>query len=122
MFSSTGASAILGPGSGRPYGQSGTGSRRILACLTNLAKSRVSDYGAAMTKLEFTLQVSDRLAREAREAGLLAPAALADLLEAGVRQKAAERIQTARARSGGGKPMALKDLQAIVAEVRKTRA
>jgi hypothetical protein len=39
-----------------------------------------------MTKLEFSLEGSDRFAREAREAGLLAPEALAELFESGVRQ------------------------------------
>ena len=74
-----------------------------------------------MTKLEFSLKVSDRLAREAREAGLLAPEALAELLESGVRQKAAERIRAARAKTGGGASMALGDLQAIVASVRTAK-
>lgn len=74
-----------------------------------------------MTKLEFSLKVSDRLAREAREAGLLAPEALAELLESGVRQKAAERIRAARAKAGGGASMALGDLQAIVASVRTAK-
>ena len=71
-----------------------------------------------MTTLEFSLKVSDRLAREAREAGLLAPEALAELIENGVRRKAAERIRAARAKPGGDAAMTLEDLQAIVAEVR----
>ena len=75
-----------------------------------------------MTKLELSLDVPDRLAREAREAGLLAPEALADLLEHGVRQKAADRIRAARARPGGGAPLSPEQLQTIVAAVRKRRA
>ena len=71
-----------------------------------------------MTTLEFSLELSDRLAREAREAGLLAPEALAELIENGVRRKAAERIRTARVRSGGNEPMSLETLQAIVRDVR----
>jgi len=71
-----------------------------------------------MTTLEFSLEISDRLAREAREAGLLAPKALAELIENGVRRKAAERIRTARAKPGGDTSMTLEALQAIVAEVR----
>ena len=71
-----------------------------------------------MTKIELSLDLSDKLAREAREAGLLAPEAVAELLENGVRRKAAERIRAARARPGGGAAMPLRDLQAIVASVR----
>ena len=72
-----------------------------------------------MTKLEFSLDVSDRLAREASEAGLLAPDALAGLLESGVRQKAAERIRAARSKANGGEPLSLSQLQNIVSSVRK---
>ena len=75
-------------------------------------------YRCVMTTLEFSLELSDRLAREAREAGLLAPEALAELIENGVRRKAAERIRTARAKPGGDAPMTLDDLQAIVKAVR----
>lgn len=75
-----------------------------------------------MTKLELSLDVPDRLAREAREAGLLAPEALADLLERGVRRKAADRIRAARARPGGAAPVSPEELQTIVAAVRKRRA
>lgn len=76
------------------------------------------DYAVSMTKLEFSIELPDRLAREARDAGLLAPAAIAELLESGLRQQAARRIAAARSRAGGTGPMPLTDLQAIVASVR----
>ena len=75
-----------------------------------------------MTKLELSLDLPDRLTREASEAGLLAPEALTGMLESGVRQKAAERIRAARSKTNGGKPLSLSQLQDIVASVRKLRA
>ena len=84
----------------------------------HLAIMRSMLYILQMTRLEVSLEVSDRLAREAREAGLLAPEALTELIESGVRRKAIERIRAANTRPGGDAPMTLKDLQAIVAEVR----
>ena len=84
----------------------------------HLAIVRSMLYKVPMTRLEVSLEVSDRLAREAREAGLLAPEALTELIESGVRRKAIERIRAANTRPGGDAPMTLKDLQAIVAEVR----
>jgi hypothetical protein len=74
-----------------------------------------------MTKLEFSIDVSDQLARDAREAGLLAPNAMADLLQDGVRRKALERIEAARAKAGPGEPMSERELQEIVDSVRKRR-
>jgi post-segregation antitoxin (ccd killing protein) len=75
-----------------------------------------------MTTVELTLDLPDQLARDARDAGLLAPAAIKDLLEAGVRKKAVERMQQAAARgSAAGEPeMSLADLQALVKSVRKS--
>ena len=84
----------------------------------HLAIFRSMLYILQMTKLEVSLEVSDRLAREAREAGLLAPEALAELIEDGVRRKAIERIRAANTRPGGDVPMTLEALQTIVAEVR----
>lgn len=75
----------------------------------------------AMTKLDLSLDLPDRLAREAREAGLLAPDALAEMLADGVRKKAAGRIRAARAAAGRERPLSLASLQAIVNEVRATR-
>ena len=83
-----------------------------------LANIRPMPYTGTMTTLEFSLEISDRLAREAREAGLLAPEALTELIENGVRRKAAQRIRTARAKPGGDAPMTPEDLQAIVKAVR----
>jgi post-segregation antitoxin (ccd killing protein) len=73
-----------------------------------------------MTTVEVTLDLPDQLARDAREAGLLAPAALKDLLEAGVRKKAVERMKLAAAKgSATGEPeLSLADLQALVKTVR----
>lgn len=71
-----------------------------------------------MTKLELSINLPDRLAREAREAGLLAPAALTALIESGLRQQAAGRIRAARSKTGGEAPLSLAALQALVASVR----
>jgi post-segregation antitoxin (ccd killing protein) len=75
-----------------------------------------------MTKLELSIEVPDQLARDARDAGLLAPDALAEMLQAGIRRKALERIEAARNRAGPGKPMSLSDIQEVVDSVRKRRA
>lgn len=78
-----------------------------------------------MTKLDLSLNLPDRLAQEARDAGLLAPAAMAEMLADGVRRKAAERIRNARSRATsaeGEAPLSLAALQAKVAEVRADRA
>lgn len=74
-----------------------------------------------MTTVEVTLDLPDQLARDARDAGLLAPAALKGLLEAGVRKKAIERMKLAAAKgSAMGEPeLSLADLQALVKTVRK---
>lgn len=77
-----------------------------------------------MTKLELSLEIPDKLARDARREGLLAPDAIQSMLELGVRQKAAERIRLAAAKgsAAGEAPMTLNDLQAIVDSVRKAKA
>lgn len=75
-----------------------------------------------MTKLDFSLNLPDRLAKEAADAGLLAPDALAEMLADGVRRKAAERIRAARNKAKGEAPLSLAELQALVAEVRAERA
>ena len=72
-----------------------------------------------MAKLEFSLKLPDCLAREAREAGLFKPEALTEMLESGLRQKAAERVRAARAVPGGGQPHSPAQLQKVVAEVRR---
>ena len=65
-------------------------------------------YNHPMTTLEFSLEISDRLA----------PEALAELIENGVRRKATERIRDARSTPGGDASMTREDLQAIVETVR----
>jgi hypothetical protein len=75
-----------------------------------------------MTKLDLSINLPDRLAQEAREAGLLAPDALAEMLADGVRKKAAERIRAARAAAGQDKAPSLASLQAIVNEVRAAKS
>lgn len=75
-----------------------------------------------MTKLEISINVSDQLARDAQDAGLLAPNVLAEMLAAEVRRKALEKIEAARDRAGSGKPMSARELQVIVDSVRKRRA
>lgn len=72
-----------------------------------------------MIRLELSIDVPDRLAREAREEGLLAPHALADMIESGVRQKALQRIRSASDKANSEKPLSLAQLQEIVASVRK---
>lgn len=74
-----------------------------------------------MTKLELSIDVTDKLAREAREAGLLAPDALTELLQTGVRQKALERIRRANSQPSEERPMTLEEIQEIVDSVRKNR-
>ena len=87
-----------------------------------LANIRPMPYTGTMTTLEFSLEISDRLAREAREAGLLAPEALAELIENGVRRKAAERIRTARAQPGGDASMTLEGPQALSESIRMSKS
>ena len=74
-----------------------------------------------MTKLELSIDVTDKLAREAREAGLLAPDALTELLQTGVRQKALERIRRANSQPSEERRMTLEEIQEIVDSVRKNR-
>lgn len=74
-----------------------------------------------MTKLEFSIEVPDQLAQDARKAGLLAPDALAEMLQAGVRKKALERIRRANSRPSEDRPLTLAEIQGIVDSVRKNR-
>jgi hypothetical protein len=74
-----------------------------------------------MTKLELSIDVSDQLARDAREAGLLAPEVLTEMLLARVRKKALERMQAARSKPSAERPMTLREIQEIVESVRKRR-
>ena len=74
-----------------------------------------------MTKLELSIEIPDQLARDARDAGLLAPDAFAEMLQMSVRRKALERIEAARSRASSSKPMSLREIQKIVDSVRKNR-
>jgi hypothetical protein len=82
----------------------------------------IPDRRAAMTRLEFSIEVPDQLANDARKAGLLEPDALAEMLREGVRRRALERIKTALNKAGPGKPMSLSEFQEIVNSLRKRGA
>lgn len=76
-----------------------------------------------MTRLQVTLDLPDRLAREAEDAGLLAPSALRDLLEEAMRQRAAQVLLDAASRvsDSGLEPLSMAEIQAEVAAVRRER-
>jgi hypothetical protein len=74
-----------------------------------------------MTKIDLTLDLPDRLAREANEAGLLSPRALARLLREEMRREALRRIAegTERVRKAGVPALSMDEIQREVDEVRK---
>jgi hypothetical protein len=75
-----------------------------------------------MTELKVTLP--DRLAREAREAGLLSPKAIKTLLREAMRRRAAARAFLAvadRVAAAGVPPMTEEEIQAEIDAVRKAR-
>jgi hypothetical protein len=75
-----------------------------------------------MTELKLTLP--DRLAREAREAGLLTPRAIQRLLREAMRRRAAARefLSVAdRVAAAGVPPLTEEEIQAEVDAVRKAR-
>ena len=76
-----------------------------------------------MTRIDLKLDLPDALARDAEEAGLLSPRALARLLREEMRRAAARRIRegAARASAAGSVPMSLMDIQREVDEVRRER-
>jgi hypothetical protein len=76
-----------------------------------------------MTKIDLTLDLPDRVAEEARDAGLLSPREMARLLREEIRRKAAERLSTGakRARAAAGKPMSFSAIQREIDAVRKDR-
>ena len=76
-----------------------------------------------MTTLEVTLDLPDRLAREAQAAGLLTPRALSRLLKDAMQRRAAQALLAgaARATAAGSKPLSTKELQAEVNAVRQAR-
>ena len=76
-----------------------------------------------MTTLELSLP--DTLAREAREAGLLAPPRLEKLLRDALRQRAADRLFAAMDRMAAlndPAPLTSEEIQAEIAAVRRARA
>lgn len=76
-----------------------------------------------MTTLELTVDLPDRLAREARAAGLLTSRALAELVRQAMRRRAAQSLLAgaARATASGSKPVSLEAIQAEVDAVRRVR-
>ena len=76
-----------------------------------------------MTTLEVTLDLPDRLAREAQAAGLLTPKALSQLLKDAMQRRAAQSLLAgaARATATGSKPLSMKAIQAEVHAVRQAR-
>lgn len=76
-----------------------------------------------MTTLEVTLDLPDRLAREAQAAGLLTPRALSRLLKDAMQRRAAQSLLAgaARATTAGSKPLSMKEIQAEVNAVRQAR-
>lgn len=76
-----------------------------------------------MTTLQVKVDLPDRLAREAKEAGLLTPDSLAQLLRQALRRRAGLALLegAARATRAGSKPMSMDDIQAEVNAVRRAR-
>ncbi len=76
-----------------------------------------------MTTLEVRLDLPDRLALEAKAAGLLTPKALARLLKDAIRRRAAHALLAgaALATAAGSRPLAIREIQAEVAAVRRAR-
>jgi hypothetical protein len=76
-----------------------------------------------MTTLEIKFDLPDRLAREAKEAGLLTPGALSDLVREAMRRRAAQTLLagSARASQSGSGAISLADIQAEVRAVRRER-
>jgi hypothetical protein len=76
-----------------------------------------------MTPVQLTLNLPDRLAREAQGAGLLTPEVMSDLLKDAVRRSAAQALLAGaqRASEAGSKPLSMKAVQAEVAAVRRIR-
>lgn len=76
-----------------------------------------------MTTLELRVNQSDRLAREARAAGLLTPRALFELLKDAMRRRGARTLLAGAARitAAGSKPLSIDGIQAEVEAARKAR-
>lgn len=76
-----------------------------------------------MTSLELKLNLPDRLVREAQAAGLLTPDAMVQLLKDAMRRRAGQALLdgAARATGAGSTPLSMKEIQAEVSAVRRTR-
>lgn len=76
-----------------------------------------------MTTLEVTLDLPDRMAREAQAAGLLRPNALRQLIQDAMQRRSAQTLLAgaARATEAGSKRLSLKEIQAEVNAVRADR-
>jgi hypothetical protein len=76
-----------------------------------------------MTKIDLSLDLPDRVAREAKEAGLLSARAVAQLLRAEIRRRAASRLNAGaeRASAKGSKPLSMAELQNEIDAARKER-
>lgn len=76
-----------------------------------------------MTKIDLTLDLPDRVARDARDAGLLSPRAMARLLRAEIRRQAAGRLLSGAARAGAASssPLSMVELQREIDAVRRKR-
>ena len=74
-----------------------------------------------MTKIDFSLDLPDSLARAAEAAGLLSPRALKRLLREEVRREAVRRLAKVadRVRRAGIKPLSMTEIQKEVNSVRK---
>jgi len=76
-----------------------------------------------MTTLQVKLDLPDRLAREAKAAGLLTPESLSQLLKQALRRRAGQALLAgaARATQAGSKPMSMEEIQIEVNAVRRAR-
>ena len=75
-----------------------------------------------MTKIDLSLDLPDRVAIEAREAGLLSARAVARLLRDEIRRQAAGRLLAGagRANVAGSKPLPMAEIQSEIDAVRKS--
>ena len=76
-----------------------------------------------MTTLEVTLDLPDRLAREALAAGLLTPKALREMVKDAMQRRAAQALLAGaeKASKAGSKALSMKEIQAEVNTVRRER-
>jgi len=91
--------------------------------VSNSTQVIVCEERLDMTTLEVTLDLPDRMAREAQAAGLLTPHALRGLIKDAMQRRAAQSLLTgaARATEAGSKRLSLRDIQTEVKAVRADR-